>query len=147
VTGPLAGLVSTHRYDQRGCGRSSLNDDYRMDRFVADLEELREHFGYERWAVFGHSFGGTLGLAYASAHPGRVTALVYCNGVGLDCPRHRGRLPCSGGQPPQRGPASPPRRARSPSAVLGRGSRVASPVLGAGLRRPGAGRDFGPMGR
>ncbi len=89
VAEPLADLVSTHRYDQRGCGRSSPNDDHRIDRSVADLEELRVHFGYERWAVIGHSFGATLGLAYASAHPGRVTALVYCDGVGLDWPQHR----------------------------------------------------------
>ena len=47
VAEPLADLVSSHRYDQRGCGRSSPDDRYRLDRFVADLEELREHFGYE----------------------------------------------------------------------------------------------------
>lgn len=89
VAEPLADLVNTHRYDQRGCGRSSPNDDYRVDRFVADLEELREHFGYEHWSVVGHSFGATLGLAYASAHPDRVTTLVYCDGVGLDWAQHR----------------------------------------------------------
>ncbi|MGH3938200.1 MAG: alpha/beta fold hydrolase [Pseudonocardiaceae bacterium] len=85
----LNGAVSTHRYDQRGCGRSAPNTDYRLARFVADLDELREHFGYEQWYVFGHSFGAALSLAYASAHPVRVTGLIYCSGVGLDWSSHR----------------------------------------------------------
>jgi len=92
--GPVASLVadrvSTVRYDQRGCGRSSPVDDYRMDRFVADLDELRVHAGVERWLVFGHSFGATLALAYTAAHPDRVDALVLADGTGLDWAEFRG---------------------------------------------------------
>lgn len=90
--GPAADLlddVSTHRYDQRGCGRSTPHDDHRMARYVADLEELRRHHGHERWTVLGHSFGARLALAYAAAHPDRVAALVHCSGVGLDWPTSR----------------------------------------------------------
>ncbi|GAA0621157.1 prolyl aminopeptidase [Kutzneria viridogrisea] len=86
---PLADLVSTHRYDQRGCGRSSASTDYRMSRFVADLDELRAHLGHERWVVVGHSFGAALGLAYANEHPDRVLGLVYLNGLGLDWTVHK----------------------------------------------------------
>jgi proline iminopeptidase len=88
---PVAELAPfrTHRYDQRGCGRSSPSSDYGLDRSVADLEELRSGLGYERWWVFGHSFGAALGLEYAAAHPDRVLGLVYCSGQGLDWPRHR----------------------------------------------------------
>lgn len=86
---PLADLVSTHRYDQRGCGRSSASSDYRLARFVADLDELREHFGYRRWFVVGHSFGAAMGVAYASAYPDRVAGLVHCSGVGVDWARHK----------------------------------------------------------
>lgn len=86
--GPVAALVedqlSTVRYDQRGCGRSSSNHDQRMARFVADLDELREHVGVQRWWLFGHSFGATLALAYAAAHPDRVAAMVLADGTGLD---------------------------------------------------------------
>ncbi len=86
--GPVAALVadqlSTVRYDQRGCGRSSANAGHRMDRFVADLDELREHLGVQRWWLFGHSFGATLALAYAAAHPDRVGAMVLADGTGLD---------------------------------------------------------------
>jgi len=70
--------------DQRGCGRStplasapdadlSANT---TPHLLGDLEALREHLGLERWAVVGMSWGTTLGLAYAQAHPERVTGLV-----------------------------------------------------------------------
>jgi len=43
---------------------------------IADIERLREHHGIENWTVLGMSWGTTLGLAYAQAHPQRVNALV-----------------------------------------------------------------------
>jgi proline iminopeptidase len=92
---PLAALagpdVRTHRYDQRGCGRSGPSDDHRMERYAADLDELRAHFGHERWHVVGHSFGAILGLRYAAQFPQRVSGLVLCNGVGLNWAAHRAR--------------------------------------------------------
>ena len=36
---------------------------------LADMELLREHLGIERWLVSGGSWGVTLALAYAQAHP------------------------------------------------------------------------------
>ena len=66
-------------FDQRGAGRSTphadLIDNTTWD-LVADIERLREHLGIERWQVFGGSWGSTLALAYAEAHPGRVTEMV-----------------------------------------------------------------------
>jgi proline iminopeptidase len=66
-------------FDQRGCGRSrphaSLEHNTTWD-LVADIEELREHLHIERWQVFGGSWGSTLALAYAEAHPARVSELV-----------------------------------------------------------------------
>ena len=70
--------------DQRGCGASrpdagdpatdlSANTTSEM---IADLEALRERAGCPRWLVLGGSWGSTLGLAYAEAHPERVSALV-----------------------------------------------------------------------
>ncbi len=71
-------------FDQRGCGRSTpLVDGPGADldalttpRMIADLEELREQLGIERWLVAGGSWGSTYALAYAQEHPERVTALV-----------------------------------------------------------------------
>ena len=66
-------------FDQRGCGRSrphaSLVDNTTW-HLVADMEALRRHLGLERWLVFGGSWGSTLALAYAQAHPQRVSELV-----------------------------------------------------------------------
>lgn len=91
--GPVADLAATSfrtvRYDQWSCGRSSPDEDYSIARYVADLDELREHFGYERWYVFGHSFGATLGIEYAATHGHRVAGLVYCSGLGIGWSTHR----------------------------------------------------------
>ena len=66
-------------FDQRGAGKStpyaSLVDNT-TQHLVADIEQLRAHLGVERWQVFGGSWGSSLALAYAEAHPDRVTELV-----------------------------------------------------------------------
>ena len=70
--------------DQRGCGRSTphvTSPGYDLGQnttahLVGDLELLREHLGVDRWLVNGVSWGSTLALAYAQAHPARVAALV-----------------------------------------------------------------------
>ncbi|WP_243232007.1 prolyl aminopeptidase [Microbacterium sp. CIAB417] len=70
--------------DQRGCGKSTPHAsdpaaDLRFNttwHLVADLELLRRNLGIERWQVFGGSWGSTLALSYAQAHPEVVTELV-----------------------------------------------------------------------
>lgn len=66
-------------YDQRGCGLSTPRGELRENttaELIADLERLRAHLAIERWGVFGGSWGSTLALAYAQAHPGRVAGLI-----------------------------------------------------------------------
>ena len=66
-------------YDQRGAGNSSpLGElaDNTTPHLVADLEALRRHLDIERWIVFGGSWGSTLALAYAQAHPEAVRGLI-----------------------------------------------------------------------
>jgi proline iminopeptidase len=53
-------------------------------RSVADLDAVRAHLGVPAVDLLGHSWGATLALAYALAHPDRVGALVYVSGVGID---------------------------------------------------------------
>jgi proline iminopeptidase len=89
--GPGAGCEPLHRrffdpavyriilFDQRGAGRSRPFAELRENttqHLVADIEQLRTHLGIDRWLVFGGSWGSTLSLAYAEAHPGRVTGLI-----------------------------------------------------------------------
>lgn len=89
--GPGAGTAPAHRrffdpgryrivlFDQRGAGRSTPHADIAANttaHLVADIEILRESLGIESWIVFGGSWGSTLGLAYAQAHPTRCKALV-----------------------------------------------------------------------
>src|SRR5438132_3307400 len=71
-------------FDQRGTGRSrplasEPNADLRANttpHLIADIEALRRLHGVERWTILGLSWGTTLGLAYAQAHPQRVNALA-----------------------------------------------------------------------
>lgn len=70
--------------DQRGCGRSTplvTAPGYDLacnttQHLIKDIEALREHLHVERWLVNGVSWGSTLALAYAQAHPERVTGIV-----------------------------------------------------------------------
>jgi len=89
--GPGGGSLPHHRrfydpscfrivlYDQRGAGRSTPAAelaDNTTAHLVDDIERLRTHLGIERWLLFGGSWGSTLALVYAEAHPARVLGLV-----------------------------------------------------------------------
>src|SRR3982075_2832181 len=89
--GPGSGCQPDHRrlfdperfhavlFDQRGAGRSrpkASRDANTLQHLIADMEMIREKFGIERWMVVGGSWGATLALAYAQAHPDRVTGIV-----------------------------------------------------------------------
>ena len=80
--------------DQRGAGRSTPwagNDLRALDanttrHLIGDIEALRTHVQVEDWVLFGGSWGSTLALAYAQAHPERVRAMVLA-GVATTTPR------------------------------------------------------------
>lgn len=89
--GPGSGCQPDHRrlfdaqrfhavlFDQRGAGRSRPKggrDANTLQHLVADMETIRGTLGIERWLVVGGSWGATLGLAYAQAHPDRVSGIV-----------------------------------------------------------------------
>lgn len=76
-------------FDQRGCGRSRPHASVRSNttwHLVADIERIRNTLGIERWAVFGGSWGATLALVYAEAHPEHVGYLAL-RGVFLSMQR------------------------------------------------------------
>src|SRR3984893_5252456 len=89
--GPGSGCQPDHRrlfdperfhavlFDQRGAGRSRPKGGLQHNttaHLIADMEKIREKFGFERWMLVGGSWGATLALAYAQAHPDRVTGIV-----------------------------------------------------------------------
>ncbi|MEJ2592595.1 MAG: prolyl aminopeptidase [Candidatus Thiodiazotropha sp.] len=89
--GPGSGCGDDHRrffdpafyrivlFDQRGAGRSSPAGETRNNTsadLISDMERIRRDLGIERWMLFGGSWGATLALLYAQAHPGRVSAMV-----------------------------------------------------------------------
>jgi proline iminopeptidase len=66
-------------FDQRGCGRSRpfasvLNNT--TWHLVDDMERIRRQLSIEKWITFGGSWGATLSLVYAQAHPDRVMRMV-----------------------------------------------------------------------
>ena len=71
-------------FDQRGCGRSTPHAGdpavdlgaNTTDHLIADIETLRGHVGINDWVIAGWSWGTTLALAYAQAHPQRVRAMA-----------------------------------------------------------------------
>lgn len=111
--GPGSGCTPTHRryfdpdvfdvilFDQRGCGRSRplfALDGNTTENQIADIEALRSHFGFERWIVTGPSWGSTLALAYAEAHPDQVSGLLV-EGVFLSSDRELAWWHCAPGAP------------------------------------------------
>ena len=89
--GPGGGIETSYRQyfdparyrvilvDQRGSGQSRPRAELQENttqHLIADMERVREDAGVERWLVFGGSWGSTLGLAYAEAHPERVAGLI-----------------------------------------------------------------------
>jgi proline iminopeptidase len=89
--GPGSGCQPDHRrlfdperfhavlFDQRGAGRSrptGRREHNTLPHLIADMETIREQFGIARWMIVGGSWGATLALAYAQAHPRRVSGIV-----------------------------------------------------------------------
>jgi len=67
-------------YDQRGNGRSLMETidetNFTTDLLVEDLEALQDAFGFEKMNIIGHSWGGLLGMYYASKYPQNVKRLI-----------------------------------------------------------------------
>ena len=99
------------QFDQRNCGRSTPHaSEFGVDlstnttaELVDDCERIRSHLGIDRWLVWGGSWGTTLGLAYAQAHPERVTEMVLVSVVGTTDARSIGSRGRWGGSSPRSG--------------------------------------------
>ncbi|GBE88355.1 hypothetical protein SCP_1301700 [Sparassis crispa] len=66
-------------FDQRGAGKSTpsaVTEENTTWDLVKDIERIRELLNIDKWHVFGGSWGSSLSLAYAQAHPNRVKSLI-----------------------------------------------------------------------
>jgi proline iminopeptidase len=69
-------------FDQRGTGRSVAALDsttINLDKFVGDIDALRQTLGFERVSVLAHSWGALIALEYAARHPETLRALILMN--------------------------------------------------------------------
>jgi pimeloyl-ACP methyl ester carboxylesterase len=77
----LADEFTVVTYDLRGTGGSERGPGpYSLDDFVGDLRALVEELELASPALVGHSFGGSITLAYAARHPEEVSAVASAGG-------------------------------------------------------------------
>ncbi|MGZ8346815.1 MAG: alpha/beta hydrolase [Allosphingosinicella sp.] len=68
--------------DQRGFGDSDKPEGveaYQTDRIIDDLLALADHFGFGRFTLVGHDWGGAVAWLAALRHPDRIARLAIVN--------------------------------------------------------------------
>ena len=69
-------------YDQLDSGQSDRPNDpknWRVARFVDEVELVRRALGVDRWHLLGHSWGGTLALEYGARAPAALCGLALAS--------------------------------------------------------------------
>ena len=82
---PEAG-IEMYYYDQLGCGNSDRPDDaslWNLERYLEEVEEVRDGLGLTDFVILGHSWGGILAIEYALKyqHDGHLKAIIISNMV------------------------------------------------------------------
>ncbi|MBA3863083.1 MAG: alpha/beta hydrolase [Erythrobacter sp.] len=98
----VAALTSQYRvirFDQVGHGLTGPDPahDYSRANYVADIREVADALGLERFIIGGNSMGGKHALAFAIAHPDRVSGLVLVDASGGPMPQDKAAKKNSGG--------------------------------------------------
>ncbi len=99
---PLPQLADRYRVvlpDVRGCGRSTqglADADYTPDAVVADLLNLADQLGVQRFSLLGFSWGGLIAQRLAVAAPNRIDRLIIASSCILPAD------PAAFGQSPER---------------------------------------------
>ena len=68
-------------YDQLGCGNSAVDSPHdasmwTTELYLREVETLRNALGLDRCHIIGHSWGGMLGMAYATSRPKGLASLI-----------------------------------------------------------------------
>ncbi len=78
---PPAG-IEMYYYDQLGCNNSDQPEDtslWTLERYVEEVEAVRVGLGLEHFVLYGHSWGGILGIEYALKYQQHLRGLVISN--------------------------------------------------------------------
>ncbi len=76
-------------YDQLDCGNSDRPGDpgnWRVQRFVSEIENLRRDLGISKFHILGHSWGGALAAEYAAGSPSRILGCILASPL-INTPR------------------------------------------------------------
>jgi proline-specific peptidase len=69
-------------YDQLGCGKSERPGDttlWQRNRFVEELDQIRQALNLEQVHLFGHSWGSMLAIDYALTRPDGLMSLILAS--------------------------------------------------------------------
>jgi proline iminopeptidase len=73
---------------QRGTGKTKLpkadSAHLSLPIFLDDIDSVRNELHADKITLIGHSWGGMLAMAYAGAHPDRVSHLILMDSGGVD---------------------------------------------------------------
>ena len=84
---PLAALADERPvvfYDQLGCGKSDRPTDeslWTIPRYVEELSILIKSLEFEKFHLFGHSWGSMLALEYYLKQPSGIESLIFASPV------------------------------------------------------------------
>ncbi len=68
--------------DQRGYNKSDQPkgvENYTLDKLVADVEAVLQHFHQKKAVIVGHDWGGLVAWSFAMAHPDQTERLIVLN--------------------------------------------------------------------
>jgi proline iminopeptidase len=71
-------------YDQRACGKSSIDVDtskMTLQAFADDVKLLSDSLDLKKPVVLGHSWGGLIAMKYATTYPDHLSKLILSNSI------------------------------------------------------------------
>lgn len=118
--------------DQRGYNLSDKPEgveNYRVEKLVADVDAVVDHFKAKKAVIVGHDWGGMVAWTYAMQHPDKMDRLVI-----LNLPHPRGLLRELANNPDQQKASAYARAFQKPDAA----SKVMPAMLAFWVTDPGA---------